>query len=89
MIRNLFLAFFTLILSISSYAQNDTWAQLEFDFDGYASEVTWTLEDSYSATVASGGPYYDGLNDTIIFIDSLVSGNYTLTVNDSWSNPSI
>ena len=72
-------------LSLAQAQTPNTWAQLEFDFDSYASEVTWTLEDSYGV-VASGGPYYNGLSDTIIIIDSLNSGNYTLTVNDSYGD---
>ncbi len=77
-----------ILLPIVSFAQPpapDTWAQLDFDFDGYASEVTWTLEKG-SNVVASGGPYYNGLSDTTILIDSLVSGAYTLTVNDSYGD---
>lgn len=73
------------ILSLSQPPIPNTWAQLEFDFDNYASEVTWILEDN-NGVVASGGPYYDGLSDTTILINSLVSGAYTLTVNDSYGD---
>ena len=43
------------ILSLSQPPIPNTWAQLEFDFDNYASEVTWILEDN-NGVVASGGP---------------------------------
>jgi len=88
MLKNILLTITAMVLCISnSFAQNpDTWAHLEFDFDGYASECTWTLQDANTVVIASGGPYYNGLSDTTIFIDSLVSGNYTLTVNDSYGD---
>jgi len=64
----------------------NTWAQLAFDFDGYASETTWELSNSNNQIIASGGPYYDGLSDTLIMIDSLIAGPHTLTINDSYGD---
>ena len=67
-----FLSLLAILWSFSVSAQ-DSWINVQFDFDGYADEVTWNL---YSGTdsipVASGGGYENGQAEAFqqIFLDS-------------------
>ena len=74
-----------LLLPILIFAQ-DTWVNVQFDFDGYADEVTWNLYDSNQTVVASGGDYANGQPDAFHQIESLYSGDYTFELNDSYGD---
>jgi lysyl endopeptidase len=55
--------------------------------DNYGSETTWTLTTAGGATLASGGPYSDGQNGTLVPVQfCLAEGCYNLTVNDSYGD---
>ena len=73
-----------LLLPILLIAQ-DSWVEVEFEFDDYASEVTWNLSNGYGV-VASGGDYEDEQPNAFHFIDSLESGNYTFELLDSYGD---
>ena len=75
-----------LLLPILTFAQ-DSWINIQFDFDGYADEVTWNLYNSTGDTIASGGDYINGQLDAFHQI-SLDSGEYTfeLTVSDDYGS---
>ena len=73
-----------LLLPILLIAQ-DSWVEVEFEFDDYASEVTWNLSNEYGV-VASGGDYEDEQPNAFYFIDSLESGNYTFELLDSYGD---
>ena len=49
-----------LLLPLLTLTQ-DSWINVQFDFDGYADEVTWNLySGTDSVPVASGGDYENG-----------------------------
>ncbi len=55
--------------------------------DNYGSETTWTLTTAGGTTVASGGPYSNGQNGTVIPTSfCLAEGCYNITVNDSYDD---
>lgn len=56
---------------------------LNFNFDGYGSEVTWEVRDASNNVVRTGGGYADG-QTTAAEILCLDFGSYTLTVFDSF-----
>ncbi|MBX2967628.1 MAG: hypothetical protein KF845_15915 [Cyclobacteriaceae bacterium] len=60
---------------------------LEFEFDGYASETSWTITTSGGVTVKSvaAGTYTDGQVDATEGV-CLPSGDYSLTVYDAWGD---
>ncbi len=60
---------------------------LAITLDNYGSEVTWDLKDADGNVVASGGPYADGANGTVIRENVCVeSGCYTLTMKDAYGD---
>ena len=63
----------------------DTWVEIEFEFDGYADEVTWNLSNSYGV-IESGGDYAYGQLNAFHLIDSLYSGNYTFELLDAFGD---
>ena len=63
----------------------NTWVNVEFQFDGYADEVTWNLSNSYGV-IESGGPYDFGQPNAFIVIDSLESGDYTFELLDAYGD---
>ena len=73
-----------LLLPIFILAQ-DSWINVQFDFDGYADEVSWNLYNSTGDTIASGGNYINGQADAFhqIFLDS---GDYTFELLDAWGD---
>ena len=74
-----------LLLPILTFAQ-DSWVNVQFDFDGYAEEVSWNLYNGTdSLPTASGGDYENGQADAFhqIFLDS---GDYTFELLDSWGD---
>lgn len=54
--------------------------------DNFGSETTWTLTDSNSNTLYSGGPYTDGGSTTITLEFCLADGCYDFTINDSYGD---
>ena len=84
------LTFLTLTLS----AQNDTWLNLQIQFDDYPEEVDWKLYEvdtvaSNNIIVDEGGPYYFAADSSLlnIFIPNLSSNHtYILEVNDDYGD---
>lgn len=55
--------------------------------DNYGSETTWALTTTGGTTLASGGPYSDGQNGTVVPVQfCLAEGCYNITVNDAWGD---
>ena len=79
--KNILILFLLPILLIAQ----DSWVEIEFEFDNYASEVTWNLSNDYGI-VASGGDYEDGQPNAFHSIDSLESGNYIFELLDSYGD---
>jgi hypothetical protein len=73
-----------MVLNISRVCPYNT-VIVKFEFDGYASETTWSITDSSSTVVASGGPWTDGLESFSTEL-CLEDGTYTFTVNDSYGD---
>ncbi len=74
-----------LLLPLFIFSQ-DSWVNVQFDFDGYADEVTWNLYNGTdSIPVASGGGYENGQAEAFhqIILDS---GDYTFELLDSWGD---
>ncbi len=73
-----------LLIPILTFAQ-DTWVNVEFQFDDYADEVSWTLSNDYGV-VASGGDYEFEQPSAFHVIDSLESGEYTFELLDTFGD---
>jgi hypothetical protein len=73
-----------LLIPILTFAQ-DTWVNVEFQFDDYADEVSWTLSNDYGV-VASGGDYEFEQPSAFHVIDSLESGEYTFELLDAFGD---
>ena len=78
------LLFLLALLPMLLLTQN-TWVNVEFQFDGYADEVTWNLSNSYGV-IESGGPYDNGQPNAFIVLDSLESGDYTFELLDAFGD---
>ena len=78
------LLFIWALLPLLLLAQ-DTWVNVEFEFDGYADEVTWNLSNSYGV-IESGGDYAYGQLNAFHVIDSLYSGDYTFELLDAFGD---
>ena len=63
----------------------DTWVNVEFQFDNYADEVSWSLSNDYGV-IASGGDYEFQQPNAFHVIDSLESGDYTFELLDSFGD---
>ena len=78
---------FLLLLLIPFFAfTQDSWINIQFDFDGYADEVTWNLYNGTdSLPIESGGDYENGQAEAFyqIFLDS---GDYTFELLDAWGD---
>ena len=63
----------------------DSWINVQFDFDGYADEVSWNIYNSNGDVIASGGGYENGQAEAFqqIFLDS---GDYTFELLDAWGD---
>lgn len=70
------------------YIQNCTevTAVLSFMFDGFASEITYSIEDALGGTVASGGGYSDGQASASENITLCSGRDYTLIISDSFGD---
>ena len=67
-------------------AQN-TWVNIEFQFDDYAEEVSWSLSNSYGVVAsATEGDYVSEQPNAFHVIDSLQSGEYTFELLDSYGD---
>ena len=58
---------------------------VDIEFDGYASETTWSLTDSEGNTVITVSGYEDGLEMTSRTL-CLDQGTYTFTITDSYGD---
>ncbi|MGC6429561.1 MAG: hypothetical protein ACON5F_00810 [Jejuia sp.] len=65
---------------------NEVTATLDFAFDGYASEVGWSVQDELGGTVASGGGYADGQASASESIILCIGRNYTLNITDAFGD---
>ena len=63
----------------------DSWVNVEFQFDQYADEVSWSLSNDYGV-IASGGDYEYQQPNAFHVIDSLESGDYTFELLDSFGD---
>ncbi len=62
----------------------DSYVTILINTDNYGTETTWTLTEDGGGTVASGGPYADGVNIQIEEDVCVQSGTcYTFTINDA------
>jgi hypothetical protein len=74
-----------LALLPSFLLSQDTWVNIEFQFDQYADEVSWSLSNDYGV-VASGGNYEYQQPNAFHVIDSLESGEYTFELLDAFGD---
>lgn len=58
---------------------------INFKFDGYASEISWTLKDAAGVVLVTGGGYKDGAATASRTL-CLDKGTYTFTVKDSYGD---
>lgn len=58
---------------------------IDFEFDGYASEIDWELADADGNVLVTGGDYEDGTATASRSL-CLDSGTYTFTVTDSYGD---
>lgn len=63
----------------------ETPATVNFEFDGYASETTWSITDMDDKVIYSGGGYSDGQASFTREV-CLADGNYKFVVNDSFGD---
>ncbi|MFK7797004.1 MAG: trypsin-like peptidase domain-containing protein [Aureispira sp.] len=60
---------------------------LNFIFDNYPEETSWTIRNSAGSTVANGGTYGSQADGSALTIsECLDAGCYTLTINDSYGD---
>ena len=89
-----FLAYVLVLLSFSVNAQNDSWVNLQIQFDNYPEELDWKLFEldtlaPNNMLVAEGGPYYSLPNQHLldVFIPGLnPNETYILEVHDSFGD---
>jgi hypothetical protein len=74
-----------LALLPSFLLSQDTWVNVEFQFDQYADEVSWSLSNDYGV-VASGGNYEYQQPNAFHVVDSLESGDYTFELLDAFGD---
>ena len=74
----------TLLLPLFVFSQ-DTWVSIEFSFDDYAQEVSWSL---YNATDTISVPvgYYESQQPNAYQFIELESGDYTFELIDDWGD---
>ena len=74
----------TLLLPLFVFSQ-DTWVSIEFSFDNYAQEVSWSL---YNATDTISVPvgYYESQQPNAYQFIELESGDYTFELIDDWGD---
>ena len=74
----------TLLLPLFVFSQ-DTWVSIEFSFDNYAQEVSWSL---YNATDTISVPvgYYESQQPNAYQFIELQSGDYTFELMDAWGD---
>lgn len=58
---------------------------IDFEFDNWASEVEWSLEDANGNVLVTGGGYSDGLQTASRSL-CLDQGTYTFTVTDAFGD---
>ena len=63
----------------------DSWVEIEFQFDGYAEEVSWGFYNSTDTISVDTGFYSEGQPNAYEFIE-LDSGDYTFQLMDSWGD---
>ena len=66
---------------------NGTNVAVSITLDQYGSETTWAITDANGATVASGGPYSNGTDGTVVSASAcLADGCYDFTINDEYGD---
>lgn len=63
----------------------DSWVEIEFQFDNYAEEVSWSFYNSTDTISVDTGFYTAGQPNAYQFIE-LDSGDYTFQLMDSWGD---
>ena len=63
----------------------DSWVEIQFEFDGYAEEVSWRLYNNVDTFYVSEG-YYENLQPNAYQFIELNSGNYTFELLDSYGD---
>lgn len=89
-----FLVYVLVLLSFSVKAQNDSWVNLQIQFDNYPEELDWKLFEldtlaPNNMLVAEGGPYYSLPDQHLldVFIPGLnPNETYILEVHDSFGD---
>ena len=89
-----FLVYVLVLLSFSVKAQNDSWLNLQIQFDNYPEEISWQLFqlDTLSPNnllIAEGGPYNTAPNQSVVneFIPGINSNEtYILEVDDTFGD---
>jgi lysyl endopeptidase len=60
---------------------------LDIILDDYGSETTWEIQDASSTVIASGGPYSDGMDQTLESTSICIgNGCYDFILNDSYGD---
>ena len=68
-------------------ASPGTMVTLAITLDDYGSETTWELQNSGGTTIYSGGPYADGMDQTVITEQwCLGAGCYNLVMTDDYGD---
>ena len=63
----------------------DSWVEIQFEFDNYAEEVSWNLYNS-TDTVSVPIGYYENQQPNAYQFIELDSGDYTFELMDSWGD---
>jgi hypothetical protein len=75
---------FFILLPFLVFAQ-DSWVEIEFQFDNYAEEVSWSLYNAEDTISVSEGYYESQQPNAYQFIE-LDSGDYTFELMDAWGD---
>ena len=63
----------------------DSWIEIQFEFDQYADEVSWSLYNSED-TISVDGGYYEYQQPNAYQFIELDSGDYTFELLDSFGD---
>ena len=81
----LLLALMPMLLLSQTQLDIFTWVNVEFEFDQYADEVSWSLSNDYGV-IASGGDYEYQQPNAFHLVDSLEPGDYTFELLDAFGD---
>jgi len=75
---------FFLLVPLLVFSQ-DSWVEIQFQFDNYAEEVSWSIYNAED-TVSVPEGYYESQQPNAYQFIELDSGNYTFELMDSWGD---